>query len=99
MPKRCPKGKVRVHGKCYKVLQGQVAERTAKKLLEKDYPYPFPHVTGFFKEGKTWTAFDNTTGDMFVEQFKQKKFAKLFAENVDLTHEEVHELDNSMDMM
>lgn len=35
-----------------------------------------PLGKGYFKDGTTWVAFDNSTGEFWIEEFKSKKKAK-----------------------
>lgn len=73
------------------ILEGETAAATLKQIMDKydeqleqgGYRYPEPHVAGFFKEGESFTAFDNNTGDCFVESFATEEEARKWAANID----------------
>lgn len=44
--------------------------------------YPKPYVNGYFEEEGKWVAFDNTTGDCWVEDFDTEDQARLYAMNI-----------------
>jgi hypothetical protein len=86
-----PKRKVK------KVLTGEKAKSTVSSILNRasDYggDYPGPRVSGYYREGKGWTAFDNTTGNCWVEDFKTEKSAREFARKLDTPHDVIHKKD------
>lgn len=65
--------------------------KTAKKVCEmilaanEDWPYTNPiegydhKSSGYYKEGKVWIAFDNTTEDCWIEEFESRKDAVDYA--------------------
>ena len=74
------------------VLQGKEAEKVLTKILddrEKETnngvvseKYPEPFVSGYYQEDKRWVAFDNTSGDCWVEDYPSEKSAAKYANNL-----------------
>lgn len=61
-------------------LKGEEAEKMCRKILDHWYidgTYNlFLGTKGWFKDGKTYVAFDNTTGDCWIEEFSNEKSAE-----------------------
>ena len=57
------------------ILFGKGAQKVCEDILKRNETlkngekYPRPYVAGVFQEDDHWTAFDNTTGDCWVEAF------------------------------
>ena len=47
----------------------------AKLLFKKNIDSRCNKIIGYFKDSIYWIAFDNTSLDMFVEEFKDEKYA------------------------
>lgn len=73
--------------KCYK---GDVAKRIYEYIVRnektikkgpvfRDIIYPDVPVSGYFQDGKSWLAFDNTNGCCWVEEFDLEEHARLYA--------------------
>lgn len=60
------------------IYTGQKASEILNINLQEDFKI---WKKGYFKEGKQWTAFDNNTGDCFVEQFAKEEEAIAWLEN------------------
>ena len=67
-----------------KYIDGDEAYAVLNDILanmeDKTFSYPLhqeaPTNRGFFREGDKYVAYDNSTGDCWVEEFKTKKEAK-----------------------
>ena len=59
------------------MLTGKEAEKTCDKILKKgcgdNFKWSKPFVKGYFKEGKQWLGFDNTTAELWIETFNLKR--------------------------
>ena len=73
------------------ILTGREAEASLNKILEGHEEleggcdYPAPYLSGYFQNkgsSHAWTAFDNTTGDCWCEDFPTKAEAKEYANNI-----------------
>ncbi len=56
---------------------GKEAKKIVHEILESiddngRYPY-CEGDSGYYKDGKVWCAWDNSSGDCWVEEFKTKK--------------------------
>lgn len=59
---------------CNRILNEGYNEETGKYEIELEDTDI--HSTGYWKEDGTWVAFDNTTGDCWVEEFKTEAKAR-----------------------
>jgi hypothetical protein len=56
-------------------LAEYVLRHILNEFLDKKTRYQTPKVVGYYKEGETFTCFDNTTWDCWVEQTKSREKA------------------------
>lgn len=96
-----------------RVFTGKIAEQIFWDIMNNENPidysvpyeermdeYTFPkyvNYSGFFYEDGVWTAWDNSFGELSVENFKHKEIAKVFASNLRLTHTTLHYVDDNYD--
>lgn len=64
-----------------KIYEGEEAYKVCNMILANGgYSTPIEGYdvfsAGFWREGDKWMAYDNTTGDCWVEEFKTRKEAK-----------------------
>jgi len=64
-----------------KLLTGVEAEKTSQTILnnlisKEPLKYGEPFVAGYFKEGDIWVAFDNTDGNMWVDDYETEELAR-----------------------
>lgn len=59
---------------------GNKAKEIFNTLLaaEKNGKYPEPYIKGYFKAGRKWIGFDNTTGELWQEEFTNSAAAILW---------------------
>ena len=67
------------------------SEKNDEEAKMVKYP-THPEAAGYFKEGEKFVAFDNTTEDCWVEEFKNEGTAKLWATGY-ISTDEGHQLD------
>lgn len=65
------------------IYTGQEAKKVCEAILSnEDYDTPIPgydHLSsGYWKECGKWIAYDNTTGDCWMEEFDTLKEAKQY---------------------
>lgn len=62
------------------LLKGKEAEETCRKILDQWYidgTYNlFLGIKGWFKDGETYVAFDNTDGECWIEEFGSQMSAE-----------------------
>lgn len=57
------------------IATGDVARRTLKSTLNEESLLKYPvskYAFGYFRDDDKWIAFDNSTGDCWVEEFATK---------------------------
>ena len=60
----------------YKDKEAETLLRIILQNIDPDGKYPFHKGdAGYYKHKKVWVAFDNETGDCWVEEFKTEKEA------------------------
>lgn len=63
-----------------KILTGNDAEHILTEILDgfniDTHKFPEPYVTGFYKDGNVYIAFDNLTKNCWVEEFKTARAAR-----------------------
>ena len=70
-----------------KIYEGEEAYKVCNMILANGgYSTPIEGYdvfsAGFWREGDKWMAYDNTTGDCWVEEFKTRKEAKEYCLNI-----------------
>ena len=69
------------------IYKGEDAKRVCGMILANDnYDTPlkgYDHLSaGYWKEDGKWIAYDNTTGDCWVEEFETRRQAAQYAEGL-----------------
>lgn len=69
------------------IYEGEEAYKVCNMILANgDFSTPIEGYevfsAGFWREGDKWIAYDNTTGDCWVEEFKTRKEAKEYCLNI-----------------
>lgn len=79
-----------------RVYTGEVAKQILMDMLDQDDAYwkkNYLGNSGYFKEGEMWTAWDNSYGELSVENFWMKDNARSWATELDTTADEMHKKD------
>ena len=93
-----------------RVFTGKVSEQMVRYILnnERDIDYSIPYgmrkheiqfpeyedYSGYHIENGGWVAWDNSFGELAVEEFNHKEIARIFATELDLTHSILHYVDD-----
>ncbi|MCK4545428.1 hypothetical protein KAU43_07805 [candidate division WOR-3 bacterium] len=80
-----------------RVYTGKVAEQILSNLLKHDLDHwrkNYVGHSGFYKEGDMWTAWDNSFGELSVENFWMQENARSWATELNSTAPDMHKKDN-----
>ena len=62
--------------------------QTARELFESNIEDRYTRVSGYFRNGNYWIAYDNNSREMFVEDFKEEKDAVAWLNGFDVILDE-----------